>query len=1091
MTTLPETKEAFSSQIPALQVLMTLGYEYLSPDDALKRRGGNLNDLLLKDVLVSELRKRRFTFKGIEYPLSTNAIDEIVRELSDSRTNEGLLVANEKIYDHLTLGISVTEFVDGQKAQPTIPIIDWSNPSNNQFHVTDEFEVLNTSGTGTRRPDIICFVNGIPVTVIEAKRPDPHNPHKDMVEEGVSQNIRNQGVAEIPHLFAYSHLLMAMDGTGGRYATTRTPSKYWAKWRDEDYDEDYYRAIKNTSLTDEKKATLFGHREAAARTYFDAIESQGERIPTDQDRLLISLASPERLLEIIHFFVVFDKKDGKIIARYQQYFGIRKLIRQIKTKDPKGARLGGVIWHTTGSGKSLTMVFLAKALIYDHELKHCRFVAVTDRIDLETQLSKVFAAAGALPPKKEGYKARNGRDLAARICKGTDRIVFSLINKFGTAARNEECLNDSSDIIVLVDEGHRSHGGENHERMRMMMPNAAYVAFTGTPLLKDDKTRNKFGPIVHAYTMRQAVEDGTVTPLLYEERIPELGVNTKAIDAWFDRITEGLTDSQKTDLKKRFAKQGEIYGSESRIELIAHDITDHYVKNVPDGLKAQLATDSKLSAIRYKRHLDEIGLITSAIVMSPPDTREGHTEVDESKIPEVQQWWKDNVGNQDEEVYTRDVISRFGDEDEPQLLIVVSKLLTGFNEPRNSVLYIDKKLEQHNLIQAIARINRLHEKKKHGLLIDYRGILKQLDTAIREYQDLEEYTQGGFDINDIEGLYQQTSTEYKRLPLLHEKLWAIFTDVQNKGDLEQYRQVLIPKYETDENGDDYDTRQRIREDFYEALHDFGLCLEVALGSAYFFQDKNFPEELINQYKQDLRFFTNLRRLVRRDAGETLDYSEYQDRIRKLISKHVVGENIREPEGVYLINELGKEQPPEEWTEEKTRNETDVIKTRVRRTIEQKLQDDPYAQKVFSELLEDVIAQAESMFDHPFQQYALFNEFEKQVEERRVPDIPDTFDGWPHAKAYYGVFKLVLGESAFTGIPDEKAQEYVDLAFEVDQTVDQAVAENSLNPQNIESAIRQGLLPRLFKAFGMDKAKAIIDQVIKITRVGVSKVEAGY
>jgi len=405
-------------------------------------------------------------------------------------------------------------------------------------------------------------------------------------------------------------------------------------------------------------------------------------------------------------------------------------------------------------------------------------------------------------------------------------------------------------------------------------------------------------------------------------------------------------------------------------------------------------------------------------------------------------------------------------------------------------LYIDKKLEQHNLIQAIARINRLHEKKKYGLLIDYRGILKQLDTAIQDYQDLEERTQGGFDIDDIEGLYQQTSTEYKRLPILHDKLWALFEVVQNKSDLEQYRQVLIPKYATDQNGDDYDTRQRVREDFYEALRDFSLCLEVALGSAYFFQDKNFPEDLITQYKNDLRFFTNLRRLVRRDAGETLDYSDYQDRIRKLISKHVVGENIREPEGVYLVNELGKEQPPEEWSEEKTRNETDVIKTRVRRTIEQKLQDDPYAQKVFSELLEDIIAQAEAMFEHPFQQYALFNDFEQQVEERRVPDMPDAFEGHPHAKAYYGVFRLVLGEETFKDLSEEQAKEYVDLAFDVDQTVDQAVAENSLNPQNIEAAIRKGLLPRLFKTFGMDKAKTIIDRMIQITRLGVSESEGG-
>ncbi len=321
------------------------------------------------------------------------------------------------------------------------------------------------------------------------------------------------------------------------------------------------------------------------------------------------------------------------------------------------------------------------------------------------------------------------------------------------AAKQPECYNPSSDIIVLVDEGHRSHGGETHQRMRQALPNAAFIAFTGTPLLHKDKTTNKFGPILHAYTMQRAVEDGTVTPLLYEERIPELGTNAKAIDKWFDRITEGLTDKQKADLKKKFAKKGAVYQSESRIELIAYDISDHFTKNIPDGMKGQLATDSKLSAIRYKKYLDEIGLLSSAVVISPPDTREGHVEVDESQLPELQQWWQDNVGNQNDETYTKEVVRRFAEEDDPQLLIVVDKLLTGFDEPRNAVLYIDKPLRDHNLIQAIARINRLHEKKQFGLLIDYRGILKELDTALEAYQELEERTQGGFDI-DLSTLFR-------------------------------------------------------------------------------------------------------------------------------------------------------------------------------------------------------------------------------------------------------------------------------------------------------------------------------------------------
>jgi type I restriction enzyme, R subunit len=292
------------------------------------------------------------------------------------------------------------------------------------------------------------------------------------------------------------------------------------------------------------------------------------------------------------------------------------------------------------------MVFLLKALLIDDALARCRIVVVTDRSDLERQLSTTFMEGGAfgsvMATKKEGErsKAQSGRDLAKRIGQGTERIMFTLLQKFHTATTFRECHNPSPDMIVLVDEGHRSHGGENHERMRNALPNAAFVAFTGTPLLKEDKTRSKFGPILHAYTMQRAVEDGTVTPLLYEERMPSVDINEKAIDNWFDTITAGLSDKQRSDLKKKFGTRGSIYRAEDRIRLIAFDIAAHFATHwKPLGLKAQLATDSKLSAIRYKKALDNTGLVTSAVVISSPDTREDHEDTDTAKTPEVQQWW--------------------------------------------------------------------------------------------------------------------------------------------------------------------------------------------------------------------------------------------------------------------------------------------------------------------------------------------------------------------------------------------------------------------------------------------------------------------
>ncbi|MEF1338726.1 type I restriction endonuclease subunit R, partial [Vibrio rotiferianus] len=462
----------------------------------------------------------------------------------------------------------------------------------------------------------------------------------------------------------------------------------------------------------------------------------------------------------------------------------------------------------------------------------------------------------------------------------------------------------------------------------------------GTPLLQDDKTENKFGKIIHSYTMQQAVEDKTVTPLLYEERVPELSTNDKALDAWFDRITDKLTEKQRTDLKKKFAQKGQIYQTEGRIELIAHDISDHFQNFKRQGLKGQLACDSKASAIQYKKLLDQIGKVTSVVAMSPPDTREGHDTLDGESKDMVQNWWMDNVGNQDEKAYTKRIIEEFAKDDGPDLMIVVDKLLTGFDEPKNTVLYIDKPLKQHNLIQAIARVNRLHQQKEFGYLIDYRGILKELDATIADYQDLAERTQGGFDIDDLKGLYSRMDTEYKKLPGLYSELWAIFAEVPNKQDGPALRQVLAPKIDTIE-GQLTDTNQKKREDFYTSLTAFSNCLKVALQSATYFEDKSFDDKR-ELYKKTLKSMAELRKQVREDAEETIDYDEYAESIRTMLDKHIGGVEIQESKGAYLVGSMGKDVKPEQLSDDEARNKKDAITGRVTKMIEQDLADDPYA-----------------------------------------------------------------------------------------------------------------------------------------------------
>ncbi|ELC7281859.1 type I restriction endonuclease subunit R [Aeromonas veronii] len=1092
MKALPKFQEEYSAKIPALTLLTQLGWTFLSPEQALIARDNKADQVVLRQQLRSVLAERTFVFAGKTYPLSPKSVDNLVSELCSPALNEGLQAANERLYNHLLYGMSVTEFVDGKKVSPTIPLIDWHNPHNNRFTFTEEFRVTRAGGIESRRPDIVCFVNGLPLVVIEAKRPDGNAKKGPTIEDGISQSLRNQRHDEIPLLFAYSQLLLSINGIEGRYGTCGTPEKFWAAWREEDITDAEMYAIKNNTLKDEQLAGLFSHRPAKDRDWYQNLTAAGELAVTGQDKLLISLLSPDRLLEMTRLFTLFDKKAGKIVARYQQVFGIKRLIERINQKRPDGGREGGVIWHTTGSGKSFTMVFLSKALILHDSLKQCRLLVVTDRVDLESQLSKTFASSGELAGKKdkEAAMATSGKRLAEQIGKGSERIIFSLIQKFNSATKLPECINKSPDLIVLIDEGHRSQGGENHIRMKQALPNAAFVAFTGTPLLKDDKTTNKFGPIVHAYTMQRAVEDKTVTPLLYEERIPDLEVNERAIDSWFERITQGLNEQQQADLKRKFARKGEIYSAEDRIKLIAFDIASHFSTNIDEGLKGQLACDSKASAVLYKKYLDEAGLFESAVVMSPPDSREGNTEVDESTTPLVTQWWKENVGTQDEQVYSKALIERFADENDPlKLLVVVDKLLTGFDEPKNTVLYIDKPLKEHNLIQAIARVNRLHPKKKFGLLIDYRGILSELDTTIGKYQDLASRTQGGYDVDDLKGLYNQMGTEYKRLPQLYQALWGIFAGVKNKQDIEQLRQVLVPKME-ELDGELVDVNLKVREDFYEALTAFASCLKVALQSASFFEDSAFSEEDRRHYKETVKQLSSLRQLVQQDAGEKVDYDEYAEQVKKLLDKHVVGVEVKEPGGVYEVGKMGQQQP-EEWNENKTRNETDIIKTRVTRMIEQELRDDPYAQEAFSKLLRQAIEEAEKLFEHPLKQYMLFREFEEQVQERRLSDMPDAFAGHRHAQAYFGVFKKVLPE--VFAITDSQVQEkWIKLAFEIDTVVDASVAEHSINPQNIEAGIRKQLLPRMFQeckniGSGMEQAKKIVEMVVQITRVGLSGV----
>ena len=419
----PQSREQFSAHIPALHLLCNLGWNFLSTTACTSLRGST-REVLLRPRLIEVLQTRRYEYKGESFPLSPSGVDQIVRELSALSLAQGLMPANERLYAKLAFGITVTEFMpDGKTHHPTIAVIDWADPAANRWDVTEEMNVLSAQGTHLRTPDNVGFVNGIPLVVIEAKRPDGSSSSagasKAMVTEGISQHLRNQRSDEIPQLFAYAQLLLSVSQSDGRYGTTHTAAKFWARWREEGFSEADMTSFKNKALMPETRAALFDGKPKAVRDYFGSLWSQ-PMLPSDQDKLLVSLLTPARLLELLRGFILFDRKVGKIVARYQQFFGIRALIDRLGHIGPDGARQGGVVWHTTGSGKSFTMVFLTKALLLQDALKECRVVVVTDRIDLEDQLAKNFISGGAfgsaIAVKKEGERSKvtTGRELARR-----------------------------------------------------------------------------------------------------------------------------------------------------------------------------------------------------------------------------------------------------------------------------------------------------------------------------------------------------------------------------------------------------------------------------------------------------------------------------------------------------------------------------------------------------------------------------------------------------------------------------------------------------------------------------------------------------
>ena len=482
-----KTNEKYLSQIPALQLLISLGFEYLTPAEALKERQNRLSNVLLENILRNQLKEiNRIRYKGSEYLFSEENVQSAIQKLKNIKY-DGLLKTIEAIYDLITLGTALEQTIEGDSKSFNLNYIDWRNLNRNRFHVTVEYSVERSRSTEAARPDIVLFVNGIPFCVIECKAPQVE------VEQAVSQSIRNQNDDYIPKLFIYSQMVLALNKNSAMYATTGTAAKFWSVWKEPqmgtgEREFEKLAAVVNQPLAEDvvtRISTTFDVRPEALT---------GSRLVTEQDKSLFALCRPERLLELAWKFTVFDGGIKKI-ARYQQYFVIKSTLNRVKHFDSTGSRRGGVIWHTQGSGKSLTMVMLARNLALDPEILNPRIVLVTDRDDLDKQLGNTFAACGL-----EANRATSGRNLLELVAEKKSGIITTLIHKFDKAYAVKKYQDESPDIFILVDESHRTQFGSFSARMRQMFPHACYLRFTGTPQLKKEKNSfTKFGELVEPH----------------------------------------------------------------------------------------------------------------------------------------------------------------------------------------------------------------------------------------------------------------------------------------------------------------------------------------------------------------------------------------------------------------------------------------------------------------------------------------------------------------------------------------------------------------------------------------------------------------
>ncbi|BAV94591.1 type I restriction endonuclease subunit R [Ichthyobacterium seriolicida] len=883
-----------------------LGYTYLG-DWKEKVRTQPIEEDLLLEYLTKDSKYSN--------ELAQKAVDAIVKTATN--LSDDLYESNKEVYKLLRYGVTVREELG--KPKETVWLIDWKNPTINDFAVAEEVTVV---GKHTKRPDIVLFVNGIAIGVIELKG------SKVSVEEGIRQNLDNQSPEFIEKYFTTMQLIMAGNDTQGlRYGTIKTPEKHYLKWK-EDSDKGFDYLL---------------------------------------DKHIFQLCEKSRLLELIHDFVVFDKGVKKL-CRPNQYFGITAAQENIRTKQ------GGILWHTQGSGKSLTMVWLTKWI--RENVKDSRVLIITDREELDDQIEKLFTGVD-----EKIYRTKSGRDLINVLNDKTEMLIGSLVHKFGKKSDEgdydtfiedlksslESDFKAKGDIYVFVDECHRTQSGKLHDAMKLILPDSLFIGFTGTPLLKKDKQKSieVFGPYIgNPYKFDEAVEDGVVLDLLYEARdVEQFITDQQSIDDWFEAETKGLTDVAKVELKKQWVTMQKVLGSKSRLEKIVFDIVKDFKTKTRLSTgqgNAMLVSGSVYQACRYYELFQNSGFKGCAIITSyqphPADIKGEETGEDNPTDKQLKyEVYTKMLNGKTTEDFEAEAKAKFIKEpSKMKLLIVVDKLLTGFDAPSASYLYIDKKMQDHGLFQAICRVNRVDtDDKEYGYIVDYKDLFKSLENSIRDYTS-EVFD--NYDKDDVKGLLKDRHTESKeRLETCLEAVRAICEPVYPKDEI-----AFIKFFcgNTDNPNDIKDTQEK-RVDLYKAV---GSLIRAYSSVANEMHKLGYSDTEANSIKDEVKYYSNLRETIKIASADHVDLKRFESGMRQLMDMYLDAKSstkISDFENKSLVDLIVKlddevKGTPEDKKKKKQEAVAETIENNVRKVIVDESQTNPKYYEKMSKLLDEII-----------------------------------------------------------------------------------------------------------------------------------------